>query len=138
MKRYTQDIFHDPENGKLGNCFATCLRCILEIEEPIENFVEHDDWFFRVQHFLHQYDLAYLTSDYPVNPALWDFFGYHILSGDGGRGTNGEVIRHAVVGYKGKIVWDPHPSRDGLVDDPRDWGVGYLVFRGEKGLTLST
>lgn len=37
--------------------------------------------------------------------------GYCILSGPGPRGW-----RHSVVGYQGRVVHDPHPSRDGLVE----------------------
>lgn len=43
---------------------------------------------------------------------------YHQISGPSPR-TPG--VFHAVVGLNGKVFFDPHPSRAGLVGDPSKW-----------------
>ena len=50
------------------------------------------------------------------------FWDYHLLAGNGQRGC-----LYSVVGVKGQIVWDPHPSRPGLLGTPNDWEYGLLV-----------
>jgi hypothetical protein len=42
----------------------------------------------------------------------------HLMSGESPRGTN-----HRVVACGGRTVWDPHPSREGLVSV---YSVGFL------------
>lgn len=44
---------------------------------------------------------------------------YHIASGKSPRG-----LMHSVVWLGASMVWDPHPSREGLVEDP----TGYTIF----------
>lgn len=134
MKKYDQDVFHDAEHGVFGNCFATCLRCILELNGPIENFCAHDDWFIRVEHFLRGYGFAYVPIEISTDSYLWKILGYHVIGGDGPRG-----IRHAVVGFQGKIAWDPHPSRKGLLGSlDNGWSIGILVYRGDEKLVVPT
>lgn len=43
----------------------------------------------------------------------------HLISGISPRGFG-----HRCVGYGGRVVWDPHPSRDGLVTVN---SIGFLV-----------
>lgn len=44
---------------------------------------------------------------------------FHLISGLSSRGFG-----HRCVGYGGRVVWDPHPSRDGLLNV---YSVGILV-----------
>lgn len=53
--------------------------------------------------------------------------GFHIMFGPTPRTApiqerTGRTIHHAVLAYKGQMVWDPHPSRAGLTE-VREWGV---------------
>ena len=49
---------------------------------------------------------------------------YEILSGPSPRDKN---ILHACVGYAGKIVHDPHPSKEGLMGSDLIWIRTYFV-----------
>ena len=44
---------------------------------------------------------------------------YHLMSGISPRGNG-----HRVVGYAGRVAWDPHPSRAGLATV---YAVGFVV-----------
>jgi len=122
MKEYTQSLLHDPENGVVGNCFATCIRCLLEIDNDIRNFATYDDWISETQRFLKEMDLMYLCVSMSSTIQVHNLVGYHVLNGKSVRD-----IRHSVIGHGGEIVWDPHPSREGLVGSIDDWDVGFLV-----------
>lgn len=39
------------------------------------------------------------------------------------RGPQGELLGHAVVYSNLTMIWDPHPSRDGLVGPPDAWSL---------------
>jgi len=132
MKYHTQTSL-DP-----GNCWQTCIACLLDIEpEEMPSQVEHDSkkvplpdggfkWvgphyitvlnaYLRTHH-----NLAYLEIHYPVE--LYSCLqirepGLHLMTGKTIRsGTNGEQ-RHVVVAKFGEMIWDPHPSRAGLTED---------------------
>lgn len=47
--------------------------------------------------------------------------GPHLMSGLSPRGFG-----HRCVGLRGRVLWDPHPSRAGLTSV---WSVGFLVPR---------
>lgn len=114
----TQDVFHDPEGDTKGNCFAACVASILELPmHAVPNFVEREDWFHAVQEFLGRFGLFLAWN---VEPTYREFWGYHVVSGPGPRG-----VRHSVVGYGLDVIWDPHPSRDGLVEAD-DWSFALL------------
>lgn len=107
---------HQTQFGKpRGNCFATCLACILEIPlDDVPNFCEHDNWRDETDKWLEPYGLFYqdivLIGD--ARDELTQYWGYHVISGDGPRG-----LRHSVVGYRGKMVHDPHPDGGGVSGD---------------------
>lgn len=48
--------------------------------------------------------------------------GWHMITGNTVR-TAENRSRHVVIGRYGEVVWDPHPSRAGLLDDgEREFG----------------
>jgi hypothetical protein len=47
--------------------------------------------------------------------------GYHLLSGTTVRTAN-NGYHHVVVGMGNEVVWDPHPSRAGLLE-VLSWGI---------------
>lgn len=120
MKETDQTIF---EAGK-GNCFAACLASLLEI--PIAEVVhfppgECCNWREIINEWLAPKGLFFidiaLAGD--MRDELVRFWGHHIIMGDSPRPI---AERHAVVGYKGTMVFDPHPSRAGLVGDGHTYG----------------
>jgi len=120
-----QTIF---EKGR-GNCFAACLASILECEiTDVQNFPDGVayDWRRIINEWLAPLKLHYI--DMLLNgdgrDELSAFWGYHIISGISPRDNK---INHAVVGFNGEIVFDPHPSRDGLIGDEEDFSYGFLI-----------
>ena len=122
MNRYDQTTFGDPG----GDCFSTCVRCVLEIEDEIPNFCSFDDWWARLQTWLRPRDLVYVDCTIREDGHQWEDLGFHLFSGDGPRG-----VRHTVVGWSGGTVWDPHPDRSGLLGDRGTWMVGLFARRFE-------
>lgn len=72
--------------------------------------------------WLKDYGLFYLDIGIPSDQRaehLFEFAGYHVISGQGPRGC-----RHSVVGKAGKMVHDPHPSGAGLLTEEE---YGFLI-----------
>jgi len=72
----------------------------------VPHFVESPgDWFRDMTEFArdHGYHVTWHNISHPL-PAFGLAFGY----------TNRSSEKHAVVCRDGVMVWDPHPSRDGL------------------------
>ena len=104
------------------NCLCACLASLLELGMgDIPDFpgfeLNDGSWKPRVEEWLrreHNYTMIDFYIEYGRGreelcylPAM-----YHIISGlwrKKGR------ITHAVVGFQGKIVHDPHPQRAGLL-----------------------
>lgn len=60
-----------------------------------------------------------VPPDVDPKPGRYGADGLHMITGRTVRtATNGS--RHVVVARRGEIVWDPHPSRAGLLDDADD------------------
>lgn len=105
--------------GTQGDCFRACIASILE--KPIEDiplFYGDDDQWAKYWRWLQEqgFTLEWATldvSDPPPDtfyiasvqsPSLWS-----------------QGLYHAVIGYNGKTVWDPHPSRDIHQLGPHIW-----------------
>ncbi len=111
MIKVDQTIFGQAE----GNCFPACLASLLHYDlEYLPN--HHDkDWFIKYQEWLMQNAGVYMLCLEGYTPRE-HVPGYAIFSGPSPRNSG----LHAVVGYAGEIVHDPHPSRAGLGGDVRD------------------
>lgn len=105
MKPIDQTIFGAP----LGNCVQACIASIFELSlEDVPNFMErpNGEWLDSLYDFLEKYDLEplFLEANDSFVPR-----GYYIIQGDTPRG-----IGHSCIGFAGKLVHDPHPSKVGL------------------------
>ncbi len=104
-----------------GDCYRAALASIFE--EPLTNFPRdlswarvHGDAAFRL--WLRKKGFAMKTYVWPDGvPAAWPGIpgAWHMLGGQSPR----EGL-HATVGMNGVMVWDPHPSRAGLIGVRRD------------------
>jgi hypothetical protein len=98
-----------------GNCFAAALASILEC--PIPEFdVPGTDYWANVDEWLRSKGCSYHQEPIAAEPPR----GWHTVEGISPRGG-----RHAVVGYNGWMVHDPHPQ-DGTgrgLARPERWGV---------------
>lgn len=122
--------------GNEGNCFAACIASILEIplqEVPdLAAAMQAKKNFRRIlADWLHLRGLTYVELEIgKPNWSMgdWNPPTYHIIGGDSPRGVEGG---HAVVGYAGTMVHDPHPSRAG-VSKVTDWSFFIRLFPENK------
>ena len=136
---------HDPENGVFGDCWRTCIACLLHIDDPTE-----------VPHFAHP-DMSNSFDDMFSVTNAWLVKNYTCrLAMIGYPGTNGigEIVDnwnyekipmmicgmsprgliHAVVFCDGEVVCDPNSEPLGevgkhLICDEADQWELYLIVR---------
>lgn len=123
MKEFTQT------NTDPGNCWQTALACILEVEPdllPDQVALEKakKDYRNALNAYLeHHHNLVYAElEDYQFAGIMPREPGWHLLGGPTVRTEPIRSVHHVVVGRYGEMVWDPHPSRAGLVSVKR-WGT---------------
>lgn len=115
MKPVMQTKFGDKE----GNCWAACLASIFECK--IEDIPEmnENNWIRKTNDFLANRELYYVEIESKDNEYLTTWLiGYHCLIGKSPRGN----FQHAVVGFCGEVVHDPHPDNTGL-DNIKSYGI---------------
>jgi hypothetical protein len=110
-------------NLKTGDCMAACVASIFEVRlEQIPNFMENgakdfneklDTWADAIG--LRTIDMRLETSEDILRDC------YVIAVGPSPRDP--ENHNHSIVWYNGKMVHDPHPSRDGIVGEPEVFTV---------------
>lgn len=117
-----------------GNCYAACIASMLEL--PITE-VPNVEVFFHINDYPHWY----VIMDTWLKSKGWELIGdmnyqcfhsglitdpeflcqvdelckklkdsYYLVSGQSARG-----VSHICIYQNGQLVWDPHPSREGLV-----------------------
>jgi len=102
--------------GKKGNCFSACIASILEVPldtVPVFCVDFPSRWAEKANEWLHEHHGVMLFCVTPPSEGFvetqYKAPFYHIMSGPALRG-----LQHSVVGRNGKMVYDPHPSGDGL------------------------
>jgi len=116
--------FVDHPSGISGDCWRVCLAIMLNVPwYTVEHFVYLSEitpdynWWDRsvqwVQRKAHGWNIVELDVVFPVYAEPEKAPGKVILVGLSPRGD----FDHAVIAdaVTGDILWDPHPSRDGLV-----------------------
>lgn len=116
MKPIDQTKLHDPNNGTEGNCLAASLASILEL--PLSEVPKFEDmgkksWFPALKVWLEDKGFTLLQW----HDETW-LPGYYLVMGLSTRGVN-----HQVVYKDGKLVHDPHPSRDGIEKIKEVWAL---------------
>ena len=135
MKPVFQTTFGGPKAPieERGNCFSACVASILELPiEQVPTFVIEDDWHIAAQTWLNARGLWLLSLPWDDEwgaIVLEPFGGYHIIGGQSPRGEHG----HSVVGLRGEIVHDPHPSGEGIRPPNAEfpWELSVLISRFE-------
>ena len=102
-----------------GNCGSTCIACILGLDtSEVPNFCGAEDaddsgnWFTAAQRWLAPRGLA--LAEFNTNPGTWGEQYAPIVSIASGPGPRGHS--HSVLWQHGKLLHDPHPSGDGLIE----------------------
>ena len=115
MNQVKQTILHDPENGKHGNCLSAVLASLLHIHIEDVPIFKEDTWLKDLNAWLRQFGLAYLSFPDSGFHTTLDHFGIHGLHHEIGGTTNRFTdVGHSCVAVDGLLVFDPHPSDDGL------------------------
>lgn len=113
-----------------GDCQRAVIASLLDLPiAEVPHFLAESDrtafgFYSMIEDFLAErgFEMAWNAMPiYHLNKAGEDV--YHQISGPSPRG---EGIWHAVVGLNGAIAHDPHPSRDGLAGDPKQWKYSFL------------
>lgn len=121
----TADGWKLPPADEMGNCFATCVACLLELDPAIvPNFVaKRGDWWAGLQDWLVERGYFAIEVDYKADqPAtFWPLPGdvLCIVNGKSPRGdhTHSVICKTEIVDgaiRNSRFVWvhDPHPSND--------------------------
>lgn len=114
MKPARQLKLHDPDNGVLGSCWATCIAMVLGLDpEDVPNFVESDDWWGVTTAWLEArgYTLIEVRGDAVMVPAEGAVL---IASGPSPRDVQHSVVDVWTQGHW--VEYDPHPSDAGLLE----------------------
>ncbi len=113
-----QKKLHDPKKGVNGDCMRACVASVFEL--PIEEVPEFED--MSTREYNHEYIKFFGKKGYGLyslyveaggkHPEmLKDECEYYFMVGPSPRGFDAD---HQCVGYKGKLVHDPHPDKTGL------------------------
>lgn len=117
MRQYKQSILEPPR----GNCFSTCLACILELDPSnLPNFIGDfpEDWLDRLTAWLAPMNLGVVFLDETERSSFYPP-GYSIMSCTMVDGAN----RHCVVARDGEMVWDPSPKDRKILISGQAWTV---------------
>lgn len=126
---------HEPPDS-IGDCFPCCIASILELpRSAVPHIYEGEGWLDttgkvgmkRLREWLATIGFYYFEFELPedkIDEWLDGFDCHYIISGMGGRGA-----RHVCVGFNGKIVHDPHPSRTGIGPDEGKYLLGLICKR---------
>ena len=128
MKPVDMTIMHNPPDA-VGDCFRCTLASILEVPpDQVPHFASmiEDGQDIRplVREWLRPQGMFYFEIEWsPDELENWrDHFAFHhVITGRSPRST-----MHSCVGFAGKVVHDPHPSRAGLVPDEGMWRLGFV------------
>lgn len=105
MKPVDQTIVVGDDSGLPGNCLQAAVASLLDLDlAAVPHFILHADWLERMVAFgaAWGYRVLHRPASAPV--------AFGLAVGPSPRG-----VIHAVVCIDGQLVWDPHPSRDGLI-----------------------
>lgn len=112
----TQTILHDPANGKIGNCLSAVLASLLHLPiELVPVFADEKTWAQDLNSWLRPYELAYIQFDAGFYQTLIDYGIKGLHHGVAGPSPRHADTLHACVGMDCEQVFDPHPSRAGLI-----------------------
>lgn len=96
----------------VGNCFQACVASLLDRPlSDVPHFAEANEWPLNFHRWLDEQGLTCVEFKDSNPDARAEFWGHHMIIGPSPRAG-----KHAVIGLNGEIVFDPHPSNEGLGD----------------------
>lgn len=132
MTPQDQEFFSCPEKGQYGDCQRAVIATLLDLPiSSVPHFLqeannEAEAFWEGIQTFCAAHGFAYLEIPAITGLGFWglDDLPYHVISGPSPRGNG---LYHSVVGRGRTVVFDPHPSRAGLLGTADAWSYGFLV-----------
>lgn len=107
----TQTIVMGQIEGVLGNCFQAAIASVLNMPlEAVPHFSQFTWWPAALELWARGLSAQGLTYKEKYEDGIEIPDRLCLVYGRSERDVD-----HAVVGHGGQIVWDPHPSRAGLV-----------------------
>lgn len=136
MRELTQTVTCAGD-GPIGNCWQTAVACVLDVDPDALPAQAAYDWrrtredgtvergpgyWTPLQAYLRtHHGLAYVEMHYPPEVLaclrIADPGALHLMTGTTVRSAALGGLRHVVVARNGACVWDPHPSRAGLLGE---------------------
>lgn len=102
---------------------AACIASLLEVGIDEVPVLTEDTWLAELNAWLERINLFYMEVSLPETYWLgMKYWGYHTICGESSRG-----LLHAVVGFQGKMVHDPHPDKSGL--NKGKYEYGFIIQR---------
>ena len=108
-------------DGIPGDCFRSALACLLgRHRDEVPHFALYLNWWEEIRRWMRSNDGRDLYYVDAAEPDHWDMIpggtdegALVMVGGPSPRGPFG----HVCVGRRdGTVLWDPHPSRAGLLD----------------------
>lgn len=137
MLKNKQLLKHNPESGEFGDCYRTCIACLLNLQpQKVPHFAE----MFEHHGLETLFDRMWLREtmkmdmiNVPYNCSLEQLYGmqkhlnngvYYILGGTSKNNTG-----HSVICVDDRIEWDPAQDDSGIIGPMSDgmYWVTYLV-----------
>lgn len=119
--RTTQTILAGREDGVPGNCIQAAVASLLGLPlDAVPHVLLWDRWNHVLAEWLTERGYTFralYTAEIP--------FERCIVAGMSPRG-----VPHVCIAEAGQIVWDPHPSRDGLSRVDEAWFIESEASRG--------
>lgn len=126
MKMCKQLYPHRPDEGLFGDCFRTCVGCLLDMRpQEVPHFYDgyhgHEDateankaikyWLAQRGYFFCTFAYQDTTVDHILEiMGINNPNALYLITGRSPRGTN-----HCCIGLGGEIIWDPAPEAGDLV-----------------------
>lgn len=112
MSEHTQTILAGRTDGVHGNCMQAAIASLLDLPlDAVPHFAQFTWWPQAIEFWARGRQLTVKVVDIDSMPTR-----RCIVAGRSPRG-----IEHVVVVDGGEVVWDPHPSRDGLSSIAEAW-----------------
>ena len=117
--------------GDKGNCFEACIASFFDMDiKDVPDFNAYEEggvWMRHLNNWLAPQGLVYFEGRIP-HTEIEEFFRdkdfYHIMIAPTMRSSE---ICHAVIGRKGKMLFDPHPDNVGIIKEKNGLRFGVFV-----------
>lgn len=113
-----QTIMRGTEGPVRGNCLQACVASVLELPlDDVPHFAMSPDWLLDMDRFLARFGLGVLLVRAGAD---WNFYADELPYLVAGKSPRGDWL-HSVIFAGGKMIHDPHPSREGFRGGPVDF-----------------